>query len=142
MIYNLADKVQLKAARSRISYLARKGRMVTVTEKKPQRTLAQNNYLHLILGAFGLHFGYTIEEAKLIYKEINRGYYYYKKKDRTFVKSSADLTKEEMAATIDNFIVAAMMQDCELPKSEDHNRLMFIENEMERNKRHLYGTKN
>lgn len=137
MRYNLANPVELKAARNRISYLARKKRETEVKEIRRNRTMSQNSYLHLLLGAFGMHFGYTIEEAKLIYKEVNRSTYFYRKKDRTFMRSSADLDVEEMARTIDKFMEASAEAGYELPLATNQDWLREIENAMEKGRRWL-----
>ena len=137
MNYNLADPIELKSARGRINYLAKKGRRVSIIEKHPGRTLNQNSYLHLLLGDFGLHFGYTLEEAKIIYKQVNKDLYYYKKKGRTFTKSSADLNKDEMARSIDKFMLASAEAGYELPPADNEEWRSLIENEMERNRRYL-----
>lgn len=137
MKYRLSEPLEVKAARNRLNYLVHKKRMVEVKEIRPKRTLPQNAYLHLILGAFGVHFGYTLEEAKFIYKEINRSTYYYKKKDRTFIRSSADLNKEEMAKTIDRFMEASKEAGYPLPLATDQEWLMSLENEIEKSRRYL-----
>lgn len=134
MNYNLANPVELKAARNRISYLAKKQQRVRLTKIVVNRTLAQNSYLHLILAAFGAHFGYTLEEAKLVYKQVNSELYYYKKKGRTFIKSSADLNKEEMARSIDLFMEKSKQAGYPLPLATDQEWLLQIENEIERSK--------
>ena len=137
MKYRLSDKIDLKAARGRINYLAKKGALVEVIEVKRNRTLSQNSYLHLLLGAFGLHFGYTIEEAKLIYKQIRSDTYYYKKKGRQFIRSSADLNTEEMAKTIDKFMLKSAEAGYTLPPATNQEWLRQIENEIERSHRYL-----
>jgi S-methylmethionine-dependent homocysteine/selenocysteine methylase len=137
MNYNLANQVELKAARNRISYLARKKRRATVKEIQLNRTLSQNSYLHLIIGAFGEHFGYTLEEAKHIYKQVNKDIYFYTKKKRQFIRSSADLNKEEMAKTIDRFMQASEEAGYKLPLATDREWLLQIENEIERSRRYL-----
>lgn len=137
MKYRLSDNIDLKAARGRINYLAKKGALVEVIEVKRNRTLSQNSYLHLLLGAFGLHFGYTIEEAKLIYKQVSSDIYYYKKKGRQFIRSSADLNTEEMAKTIDKFMLKSAEAGYELPLATNQEWLRQIENEIERSRRYL-----
>lgn len=132
MKYRTADPKQNKAARNRLYYLISKKRMVEIKEIRPKRTLAQNSYLHLIIGYFGFHFGYTLEEAKQLYKEINRDIYFYKKKDRTFIRSSADLDKQEMARSIDQFMLKSADAGCPLPLATDQDWLLEIENEIER----------
>lgn len=143
MKYRMADPVQNRAARNRLYYLASKRRTVEIKEVRHKRSLSQNSYLHLIIGAFGLHFGYTLEEAKLIYKQVNRDLYFYTKgskgiiKTTTFMRSSADLNKEEMAKSIDKFMQASAEAGYPLPLATDQEWLMSIENEMERSSRYL-----
>lgn len=84
-----------------------------------------------MLGAFGTHFGYTLQESKLIYKELNQDIYKYKKKGRTFYKSSAELTVPEMAKSIDRFREKSAEAGYPLPSAEDIGWLTQIENTME-----------
>jgi hypothetical protein len=137
MKFNTADKEEKKQAFSYFMRLANKKQVVSVTKVSPNRTLSQNSYLHLIIGAFGAHFGYTLEEAKMIYKQINKEVYRYQKKGRVFYKSSADLSKEEMAKTIDRFMQASSDQGYALPLATDKEWLRQIENEIEGSKYYL-----
>lgn len=132
MKYRLLNPIENKAAHNRLNYLSKKKRIVEIKEYKYKRTLPQNSYLHLLLAAFGLNFGYTLEESKLIYKEVNREIYYYKKKNRTFIRSSASLNKEEMAKSIDKFMDSSAKAGFPLPLATDQEWLLEIENEMER----------
>lgn len=136
MKYRLADPIENKAARNRLYYLCAKKRMVEIKEFKFKRSLSQNSYLHLIIAAFGINFGYTLEEAKLIYKEVNKDIYYYYKKKRTFIRSSADLNKAEMAKSIDKFMLASAEAGYPLPLATDQDWLLEIENDMERSYRY------
>lgn len=111
--------------------------LVEVKKISPRRSLPQNAYLHLLIGAFGVHFGYTLEESKQIYKEINADIYKYEKKGRTFWRSSADLNKEEMARSIDAFMKKSAEAGYPLPLATDQGWLMEIENEIQRSKYYL-----
>ena len=137
MNYNLANPDEVKAARNRLSYLVRKKGRVQLKQIIAKRTLSQNSYLHLILQAFGANFGYTLEESKLVYKQVNSALYYYDKKGRTFIKSSADLDKEQMAQSIDKFMEKSKEAGYALPLATDQEWLLQIENEIERNRRYL-----
>jgi hypothetical protein len=137
MKFNTANKEEKKQAFSYFMQLANKKQIVAVTKVSPHRSLSQNSYLHLIIGAFGAHFGYTMEEAKSIYKDVNKGIYSYWKKGRVFVRSSADLDKEEMAKSIDRFMQASADQGYALPLATDKEWLRQIENEIERSKYYL-----
>jgi len=134
MKYNLSDPKQHKSAQNRLYYLYKKGRIVDIKEVRPKRTLSQNSYLHLILAYFGQHFGYNLEEAKQVYKEINKDIYFYTKNGRAFVRSSADLNKAEMARSIDKFMDESNQAGCPLPLATDQDWLLEIENEVERSR--------
>lgn len=134
MKYNTANKKERDEAFEYLTKLSAQDSIVEVKKINKNRSLRQNSYLHLLLGAFGDHFGYTIEEAKLIYKEVNKTIYYYKKKDRVFIRSSADLDTAEMTKTIDRFREVSASQGCDLPLATDQDWLRSIENMIEQNK--------
>lgn len=137
MKFNLAVPHEAREASGYFKRLHENKNIVEVKKVSPKRSLSQNAYLHLLIGAFGNHFGYTLEEAKLIYKELNAGLYGYEKKGRKFWRSSADLTKEEMAATIDTFMQKSAEAGYPLPLATDTGWLREIENEIERAKFYL-----
>lgn len=137
MKFNTAVPLERKEAMSYFMRLANKRFMVEVKKLNPKRSLNQNSYLHLIIAYFGSHFGYTLEEAKIIYKEINAPIYAYKKKGRVFYRSSADLDKEEMAKSIDRFMEKSKEAGCPLPPATDQEWLRQIENEIERSSYYL-----
>lgn len=134
MKYNFANYEEYNKALDYVNELGQKEAIVEIKKVSPSRSLNQNSYLHLLLGEFGNHFGYTIEEAKLIYKEINKTIYYYKKKDRLFIRSSADLSVDEMTKTIDYFRQKSAEQGCELPPATDKEWLRSIENTIEQSR--------
>ncbi len=84
MKFNTAVKDEKREAFQYFMRLANKHQIIEVKKISPGRSLRQNSYLHLLIGYFGSHFGYTMEEAKQIYKELNVSIYRYEKKDRHF----------------------------------------------------------
>lgn len=137
MKFNLQNKPERSASFAYFMRLVNKEHFIEVRKISPGRSLAQNNYLHLIIGAFGQHFGYTMEEAKQIYKEVNSDIYRYEKKDRTFWRSSAELNKEDMAKTIDRFMQKSADAGYALPLATDQEWLIQVQNEIERSKYYL-----
>lgn len=133
----MSEKTDEFEAFTYLTKLAANGSLVEVKKISPKRSLSQNSYLHLLLGAFGAHFGYSLEEAKAIYKELNNSLYRYEKKGRTFWRSSADLSKEDMAKSIDLFMQKSAEQGYPLPLATDQEWLRSIENEIERTKHYL-----
>lgn len=134
MKYSLSSDTEVEAAREYLANLIEKKRIVEIVAVSPRRSLNQNNYLHLLIGAFGNHFGYTMAEAKEIYKQLNKEVYSYKKHDHTFWKSSAQLTKAEMARTVDNFMKFSADNGYTLPPATDPDWMRQIENEIESSK--------
>lgn len=137
MKYLLSDPIQLQKAKERFHNLQEDGERIELKKISPTRSLNQNNYLHLLLTAFGMNFGYSLNESKLIYKELNRDIYFYEKKKRIFVKSSRDLTKEEMAKSIDKFMQQSARAGYTLPPADNPDWLQQIENEAEQHQYYL-----
>lgn len=138
MKYNLAITSESIKAQNRLDRLKVNKSVVEIKRINPNRTLNQNSYLHLILGYYGLQVGYTLEEAKIVYKrEINPDIYVYEKNGKKFMRSSADLDVEEMAKTIDKLHRYAAEQGFPLPQATDQEWLRQIENEIELSKGYL-----
>lgn len=84
--------------------------IVEFTAKKRQRSLPQNRYLHVILSYFASQYGESMEYVKeKFFKEVcNRELFYELVNDRILgyterVRSTADLTTEEMSLAIERF---------------------------------------
>jgi len=136
MKYYLNNVAQAAEALKQLVEWTKEGKLVDMKTIKPRRTLPQNRYLHLLLGAFGHHFGYTKDEAKFIYKDLNADLYRYEKevrgKRKTFYKSSKTLTKEEMAKSIDVLREWSEKAGFPLPEATDQQWLREIDNQIER----------
>jgi len=103
VLINSTNPIELQKAKDRFEWLILKGKTFELKEKRKDRTYKQNRYLHLILGWFGLELGYTINEAKMIYKKLNLDLYKYIKNNNTFLRSSAELNTKQMSLTIEKF---------------------------------------
>ena len=109
-IFNLKNEYEIPKFKAYVNKLFKERAVVEVKKKLPNRTLAQNSYLHLLLGYFGSEYGCSLEEAKIdFYKRTcNRDLFERKtvnKKGRevTYLRSSAELTTGEMTLSIDRF---------------------------------------
>lgn len=84
-------------------------------KEKRGRSLNQNAYLHLLLSAFGLQYGYTLDEVKTHFYKlvVNKDMFLREGIDKftgecyKYLRSSADLTKDEMSKSISDFKVWA-----------------------------------
>lgn len=145
MLYDLSNPLHRESFKVRCNALYQKQGIVELTEKQ-QRTLKQNAYLHAALGYFGLQVGHTLEEVKdWFYKgTCNPELFVRKVTDsvtgtiRTRLRSSADLSGEEMTLSIDRFRDwAAKVAGVYIPSPEEHQLVQMMEFETNRNKRYL-----
>lgn len=134
MLYNLKKPTDKQRAKRRFAELMEEETVIYLT-KKVKRSTSQNSYLHLILGWFALESGYTMEEAKQMYKELSVDIFKYQNKDRWFYKSSADLSITEMTLSIEKFRNwSSATANIYLPEPSDLIFLQEIEIEMSKNK--------
>lgn len=143
MKYDLKSNRDVAEAQRLLSQLTVDGKVVEIKEVKPRRSLNQNAYLHVLLGAFGSHFGYDTDEAKGIYKRLpgNKDIYI-KHFERDGVKfeyerSSAKLDKDEMMSSIDTLREWSQKMGYPLPAATDQEWLLNLENEIEKHGRYL-----
>lgn len=132
MRYNLADETEQKQAVDYLKQLIEKKVQVRISRIVRRRSLSQNSYLHLLLSYFGQHFGYTLEEAKILYKQLNPSIYVYRKNNHTFLRSSAELDTVEMTKSIDKFREESKALGFPLPSPDEQEWLARIENDVER----------
>ena len=143
MQYDLTSDFQRKAFLSRVDLLLEKGAVVEVTEKT-FRSKNQNNYLHLLIGVVAMETGNTLEYCKEWYfKRLCNGDLFVSTKTDKYagevevIRSSADLTKEEMSIAIDRFKRWMAEQGIYAPSPVDEARLKDIEIEMGRMERYI-----
>lgn len=143
MQYDLTSDFQRKAFLSRCDVLLDKGAVVEVTEKV-FRSRNQNSYLHLLIGVVAMETGNTIDYCKEWYfkRLCNKDLFITTRKDRfagevEIIRSSAELTKEEMSIAIDRFKRWGADNGIYMPNPGDESLLKEIAIEMGRNKAFL-----
>lgn len=147
MLYNLSNPLDVQNARTRLEMLIKKEAVVEVTEKKHKRSLQANSYLHLLLGYFASQTGNTLEWVKQqYYKRVcNPDIFVAEKYDETlkrsvkYIRSSADLTTDEMTLSIERFRNwAAAEAGVYLPEAMNQAEIAALQVEVERYKTYLY----
>ena len=144
-IFNLKNEYDIPKFKDYVNKLFRERAVVEVKKKLPNRTLAQNSYLHLLLGYFGSEYGCSLEEAKIdFYKRTcNRDLFERKTvnkkgKEITYLRSSAELTTGEMTLSIERFRnFASSEAGIYLPSSSERDFLIHIQQTIENNKEFL-----
>jgi hypothetical protein len=137
MIFNLREEIQRTKAIEYFKKCLDDGSRIELKKLFDKRSLNQNSYLHLILGWYGLEFGYTTNEAKQEYKRINRDTYIYEKKGQYYIKSSSELTTKEMTDTIEKFRNHSANEGLYIPAPNESDKIDYIKNEIEKNKQYL-----
>lgn len=146
MKYDMSNALHREQLQKRLDkFLKDKQGIVEFTEVKPKRTIKQNNYLHLILGLFACEYGESIDYVKEYYFKYaaNKEFFLRIKKDkllgnRGYLRSSSELTTEEMTLAIERFRDwSSINAGIYLPSSDEHRLLELADIEVSRNKQYL-----
>ena len=143
MKYNLASSNDVAEANRLLAQLTVDKKVVEIKEVKPRRSLNQNAYLHVLIGAFGSHFGYSMDEAKALYKRLpgNKDLYikHFEQGGVQFEyeRSSAKLDKDEMTKSIETLREWSAKMGHPLPTADNTEELRRLENFIEQNERYL-----
>ena len=143
MVYDLSSDFQRKSFLARIDNLIEKGAVVELTEKA-FRSPNQNRYLHLLIGVVAIETGNTLEDSKKWYfkETCNPDLFQVQHRDKMgncidHIRSTAELTKEEMSTAIDRFKRWGAENGIYMPNPDDASLLKAIEIEMGRMKSYL-----
>lgn len=145
MIYNLSNPYDRERLIAWVERMIERNEVIEAKKKDVARTLKQNSYLHLIISYFASQYGCGADEAKIdFYKRAcNRDLFERERTNKrgemkTYLRSSADLTKEEMTLSIERFRNwSSAVAGIYLPSREDGEMLTYALQEIERNKEYL-----
>lgn len=141
MLYDLGNPLDRERFKRRCNALFQK-RCVAELSERTMRTTRQNAFLHLLLGYLATETGNTLDYVKEVFykRAANRDIYVREKDDPIlgkveYLRSSSDLTKEEMMTSIDRFRDwSSQTAGIYLPAANEQEFLAAIEIEMNRMK--------
>lgn len=144
-LYDTSNPLQQKQFETRAASLAKSGKIVELTEKKPKRTDRQNRYLHVILGYFACETGNTLEYVKReYYKKLVNPEIFIRSVDDKYLgkikilRSSSELDSAEMTTSVERFRNwSAAEADVYLASPDEERLLQLMEIEIERNKHYI-----
>lgn len=144
MIYDLSKPLDKERFKMRVNHLFAQGKQVELIEKT-FRSLRQNSYLHCLLGILAIDQGLTIDYVKEFYYKrlVNPDIFVLAKEDKLvgkieILRSSKDLTKEEMSKSIDRLRNWASSElGCYLPSADEESLLQQAEMEIQRYRSYL-----
>ena len=139
MLYDLRNPLDRERFKRRCNALFEKQGIVDLSEKT-QRSSQQNKYLHLLIGYLAIETGNSIDYVKEIFykRTANKELYVREKEDGIlgkveYLRSSADLSKEEMTLSIDRLRDwSSQVAGIYLPSANEQEFLASIEYEMSR----------
>lgn len=127
MLYNLKEELSRQRFASRVRKLWKDGAIVELTDKR-RRTGSQNRYLHVILGILAMETGNSLEAVKteIFKKRVNPDLFVATKDDPvlgqiTVLRSSRDLTTEQMTLAIDRYMMFCSELGIYIPSPEDED---------------------
>ena len=141
MLYNLSNDFDKERFKKRVNSLYTQCRTVELKDIT-NRSLRQNAYLHTIIAFFAYEIGETMQYVKDNYYKVhcNPDLYVVKRfdtrlgKDMEYVKSSSELSKEEMTLSIQRFRDFASQQGVYIPSADEHKYVKEMASIVEQNK--------
>lgn len=143
---DLSNKYERRDFEKYCERLLAEGAVVELTKKSPKRSLAQNNYLYLLLGWFSMQTGYKVQEVKeLVFKRFDNTDIFvrtqatkFNDEPSTYLRSTAELSTAELATAITRFRNwSSACAGIYLPAANETEHLRYIKNEIERNSEHI-----
>ena len=141
MLYDLRNPLDRERFKRRCNALYQKQGIVDLSEKA-QRSIQQNKFLHLLLGYLAMETGNTLDYVKEVFykRTANKELFLREKEDEIlgkveYLRSSADLSKEEMTLSIDRFRDwSSQTAGVYLPAANEQEFLASIEYELSKYK--------
>ena len=142
MIYDFKNPFDREKAEEYFNKLLSERAIVEVKKKRPNRSLNQNAYLHVILSYFGVEYGCSMDEVKLdFFKRLcnktlfERTITNKQGKEIKILRSSDDLDSMEMTTAIERFRNwSSAVAGIYLPSPDEDSFILHIQKEIERNK--------
>ena len=110
MRYNLKNEIDRQEFKQYCNDLYKSEEFVEVRRIRPQRSLRQNAYLHVVLSYYASEFGYTLEEVKqdIFKKLVNPSIFKSTRKNKrgqdvTYLRSTRTLDSGELTTAIERF---------------------------------------
>lgn len=141
MLYDLRNPLDRERFKRRCNALYQKQGIVDLSEKT-QRSMQQNKFLHFLLGYLAMETGNTLDYVKEVFykRTANKELFLREKEDEIlgkveYLRSSADLSKEEMTLSIDRFRDwSSQTAGVYLPAANEQEFLASIEYELSKYK--------
>jgi hypothetical protein len=141
--FHLKDPLELERAADYLAKLAGREATVDITKVVYKRSLQANKFYHVMLSYFGTQVGATLEEVKVLIRQLQTDLYQTTRKEIAGVvvetsRSSADFNAAEMATSIDRFRQwAREVAGVDIPAPTDTALLTYMDDVIQQNAAYL-----
>ena len=145
-IYDLNNQYDVQKFKAKVQELLHRGGGVELKRVYAVRSNQQNRYLHLLLGFFGSEFGLSLDEVKVDYfkRKVNADIFVREQMNKKgkmvkYLRSSAELDKQEMTTAIERFRNwSSSVAGLYLPSANEKEALLWVQKQIEQDKEYLY----
>ena len=145
-IYDLNNQYDVQKFKAKVQELLHRGGGVELKRVYAVRSNQQNRYLHLLLGFFGSEFGLSLDEVKVDYfkRKVNADIFVREQMNKKgkmvkYLRSSAELDKQEMTTAIERFRNwSSSVAGLYLPSANEQEALLWVQKQIEQDKEYLY----
>ena len=132
MRYNLSNPKELEEATEFLKSSAIRGKTVELKVWSPPRSGQQNRYLHLLINVFAVATGFNAEQSKILFKRnVNKDIFVMYEQGEPFLRSTRDLSVEEMSKAIERFKEYGRENDIDMPDAFNEEAMRYYENLVE-----------
>ena len=137
MIYDTSKELEVNKLLSRLDALLSKKCIIELKEKKNNRTISQNSYLHVCISLFAIESGNHLEDMKYLLKK-SCPFMHAFDGDNIKTKRTRDLDTKQMTDFIEWIRTFASMQGCYIPTADEYRQNKYaIDSEIEKFKEYL-----
>lgn len=137
MIYDTSQELEVNKLLSRLDALLSKKCIIELIEKKNNRTVSQNSYLHVCITLFAIESGDNLEDAKQLLKRACHFMHTFDG-DKIKTKLTRDLDTKQMTDFIEWIRTFSAMQGNYIPTADEYKLNKFaIDSEIEKFKEYL-----
>ena len=137
MIYDTSQELEVNKLLSRLDALLSKKCIIELKEKKKERTVSQNAYLHVCITLFAIESGDNLEDAKQLLKRSCHFMHTFDG-DKIKTKLTRDLNTQELTDFIEWIRTFSAMQGNYIPTPDEYIQNKFaIDSEINKFKEYL-----
>lgn len=143
MIYDANDPRQYLALLEMVNKAKNSGKKIEAHVVGEKRSNQQNKYYHFVLSYYASQIGFTRTDAEREFKEDVNSVIFVREidvngKTHKVIRSSSDISKEEMTSAINNFIsYAQIYAGINIPYEHEKNAIFECSQEIDKVKSYI-----